>query len=353
MAGECEECRKKRLKLQRHSANGTEPAAVPPIVHEVLRAPGLPLDANTRAFFEPRFGHDFGQVRVHTDARAAESAEAMNALAYTVGQDVIFKNGRYAPEAFEGKRLLAHELAHVVQQQMVRATVAPQVEQKVSHSGDATEREADTVAAKVIAGDSIRVKQQASGDAIARQGAGGRARSHRFSAEGVSVVVRPSCSPAEFGFVTVEEETRAALDRIFNSDCIEESRRTRIQRNLTSHGLDIRCARSRDLQDPARCAEATGFFIPANIMTLGSKSFPNHPDFDPGCVQRAFILHEIIHLTRGVFAEGLPGACQMSCFGVASAGAKSADLCRNIDVFGRRRPPLGDFPLPPEDRRVV
>ena len=82
---ECDECRKKRLgMLQRASIDLTSVNEVPPIVHEVLRSPGQPLDAATRAFMEPRFGHDFSNVRVHTDAKAAESARTVNALAYTV-----------------------------------------------------------------------------------------------------------------------------------------------------------------------------------------------------------------------------------------------------------------------------
>jgi hypothetical protein len=89
----------------------------PPVVGEVLRSAGRPLDAATRAFVEPRFGRDFGDVRVHTDERAAESASAVDALAYTVGSNVVFGAGQYAPGTSGGQRLLAHELAHVVQQE--------------------------------------------------------------------------------------------------------------------------------------------------------------------------------------------------------------------------------------------
>jgi hypothetical protein len=88
----------------------------PLIVHDVLYSPGQPLDTATRAFFEPRFGHNFENVRVHFDAKATESAHAVNALAYTVGQDVVFGPGKYAPQAASGQRLLAHELSHVMQQ---------------------------------------------------------------------------------------------------------------------------------------------------------------------------------------------------------------------------------------------
>ena len=110
MAGECAECRNKKPTLQRRSTNQTEPAAVPPIVHDVLRSPGQPLDLATRAFMEPRFGHDFSHVRVHTDARAAESARAVHALAYTVGPHVVLDRSENPSATGEGQRMLAHEL---------------------------------------------------------------------------------------------------------------------------------------------------------------------------------------------------------------------------------------------------
>ena len=111
--GECEECRRKRLQ---RSASAAGPAAAPAIVHDVLRGPGAPLDAGTRAAMEPRFGHSFADVRVHAGGRAAASAEAVGAHAYTVGRDVVFGSGKYAPASADGRRLIAHELAHVVQQ---------------------------------------------------------------------------------------------------------------------------------------------------------------------------------------------------------------------------------------------
>jgi outer membrane protein OmpA-like peptidoglycan-associated protein len=89
---------------------------LPPIVNEVLATSGRALDAGAREFFQPRFGADFSAVRVHEDTRAAASAQAINALAYTSGTHIIFGAGRFAPHAPAGRRLLAHELAHVVQQ---------------------------------------------------------------------------------------------------------------------------------------------------------------------------------------------------------------------------------------------
>ena len=77
---------------------------------------GVPLAQELRSYFEPRFGHDFGQVRIHADNSAAQAARAVQARAYTVGSDVVFGAGQYAPATTQGRRLLAHELTHVVQQ---------------------------------------------------------------------------------------------------------------------------------------------------------------------------------------------------------------------------------------------
>jgi Domain of unknown function (DUF4157) len=104
-------------RIQRLAAQPTGQAdAAPASVDQALASPGRPLESALRQDMEQRFGHDFSRVRVHTDARAAESARAANALAYTVGRDVVFGAGRYAPGTTEGDRLLAHELTHVVQQ---------------------------------------------------------------------------------------------------------------------------------------------------------------------------------------------------------------------------------------------
>ena len=78
---------------------------------------GGPLDASTRAFMEPRFGHDFGHVRVHADSAAAAAAEALNARAFTLGRDLVFAQGEYRPHTSSGRHLIAHELAHAVQQE--------------------------------------------------------------------------------------------------------------------------------------------------------------------------------------------------------------------------------------------
>ena len=104
-------------KLRR---NPSGPQAVaseaPEMMHQTLHSPGQPLDAATRGYFEPRFGHDFSRVRIHSDASAAASARSVDARAYTFGSDIVFAAGAFSPGTSAGRRLLAHELAHAVQQ---------------------------------------------------------------------------------------------------------------------------------------------------------------------------------------------------------------------------------------------
>jgi hypothetical protein len=128
---------------------GRKPTAgVPPIVHAVLRSPGQPLDAATSAFFEPRFRHDFSRVRVHTDGVAQASTRAVNAIAYTVGRQIVFGRGHHSVTNIEGQALLAHELAHVVQQEKAAPVGSEDLEQNTTFEGDA-----NRVAESVMSGE--------------------------------------------------------------------------------------------------------------------------------------------------------------------------------------------------------
>lgn len=117
-------------------------------MHEVLRSPGRPLDAATRAFFEPRLGYDFGRVRIHADAGAAESARSINARAYTVGTHIAFDSGQFSPNNAAGRCLLAHELAHVAQQGRTSTKPRP----VISSPEDICERAAGAIAESVASG---------------------------------------------------------------------------------------------------------------------------------------------------------------------------------------------------------
>jgi len=155
LAGGCEECKEKDKAMQRKpTGTGPRASSTPPIVNEVLRSPGQPLDESARTFFEPKFGHDFSRVRVHTDSRAAESARAVNAIAYTVGSHIVFEAGRYAPASSAGQRLMAHELTHVVQQAagLQRQSMSSEPGIEIGHEDDELEREADN-ASRAISSD--------------------------------------------------------------------------------------------------------------------------------------------------------------------------------------------------------
>ena len=113
----CEACEDDdKLRRRADGPDGHAGQTAPAVVDDVLRGAGQPLDAPTRAYFEPRFGRDFADVRLHVGSHAAESARAVNARAYTVGRDIVFGAGMFAPATLEGGRLLAHELTHVAQQ---------------------------------------------------------------------------------------------------------------------------------------------------------------------------------------------------------------------------------------------
>jgi hypothetical protein len=136
--------------------------AVQRLMESEMRAPGEPLAPSVRADMEARFGADFGAVRIHTGAQAARSSAAVNANAYTVGRDITFASGQYAPHTATGRHLLAHELAHVVQQS--RGGRAPAL-----HSAGHLEADAARAAAAVAHGSGAVDVGAASGVGMARQ----------------------------------------------------------------------------------------------------------------------------------------------------------------------------------------
>ena len=122
-------------------------------VHDVVGSGGSPLEPAVRRDMEAAVGHDFGDVRVHTDAQAASSAKSVQAHAYTVGNHVVFGEGRYQPGTAEGRHTLAHELTHVVQQRQGPVDGTPAAGGiKVSDPSDRFEQEAESVAHRVSSG---------------------------------------------------------------------------------------------------------------------------------------------------------------------------------------------------------
>lgn len=128
----CAACEEEEKHLQKKGNDMMAGETAPSIVHDVINSGnGKSLDTGTQNFMESRFGHNFSNVRIHTNSLAADSATAIQAKAYTIGNHVVFNTGEYAPHTHAGKHLLAHELTHVVQQGGVQRNV-----QRTSHSGN-------------------------------------------------------------------------------------------------------------------------------------------------------------------------------------------------------------------------
>ncbi len=169
--GACADCARKKRLVQRAATETRTAASAPPSVGRVLAGAGQSLDPTTQRRMEGRFGHDFARVRVHTEAEADASAQALDAHAYTVGSDIVFRHGQYQPHTSRGQRLLAHELAHVVQQSGAAASAHAPIE--VAAANHPSERDADRAASAAMSGGSAAVHaNRAVGRSIQRQPAG-------------------------------------------------------------------------------------------------------------------------------------------------------------------------------------
>lgn len=283
----CKQCEEEE-RLSRRADGGAIAATARSDVGAALAEPGQALRLADAAFFGARLGASLADVRVHDGQSADRAARSVGARAFALGDALVFARGEYRPETPEGRRLLAHELAHVMQPD--------------------------------------------AGGTIHRQPAPAP-RTRVFAEQGVTVFLRPSCATTPgFSFDVMEDAIRVAIDTIINDDCIEPTRRRAMTRNIQRHGLDFRCRDSANLETPGVCAEATGFSMPANIFTIGTLALD-----ETVCGPLAgTVMHEVIHVVRGAAGEELPRSCELSCFGFDRGGA-DAELCRDIDVFGRRR----------------
>lgn len=159
-SGECEECRNEREQLptsvlHRHADrhNESRHGEVPAIVHEALAAPGQPLELATRAFFEPRFGRDLSDVRIHSGSKAAAATEAVHANAFALGNSIWFGAGKYTPNTHSGRELIAHELVHTSQQRSAAESRGPMPQRQnvaLGRQNDPAESEADHIARSIM-----------------------------------------------------------------------------------------------------------------------------------------------------------------------------------------------------------
>jgi len=140
-------------------------------VHDVVGSGGgSPVEPGARSFLEDRMGADFSDVRVHTGAKADESARSINAQAYTVGTDVVFRSGAYEPDTPGGRHVLAHELAHVMQQKAGPVSGTPAAGGiSISHPSDSFEQAAERSAAQALSPAPVQTMPAGGGEAIVAQ----------------------------------------------------------------------------------------------------------------------------------------------------------------------------------------
>ncbi len=158
------------------ASRASSPAVAPPIVDDVLASPGRPLDKSSRTPFERSVGRDLSNIRIHADDKAAESAKSVNALAYTVGKDVVFGRGQFQPGSRKGDHLLAHELAHTVQQERSpRQTLQRKDDEQKPEATELNVREWPAKLPRAVRGKDTQIKKVPNKLELANTAVGGSA----------------------------------------------------------------------------------------------------------------------------------------------------------------------------------
>ncbi len=211
-------------------ADGTRLLA-PPAAEDAVRSTGRPLDASTRGLMESRFGRDLGGVRVHTDATAAESARAVHALAYTVGQDVVFAAGKYAPDTVSGTSLLAHELTHTIQQS--RATAGAPARSQTQFG----EQEAERNSERVTAGSMLHVEGRVASGAMQKADD----KKVDDTAKGIIAAGKDATKPIDQRAVdAVNSIVKSYYDPALVDKVVYDEKETGLRTTYTGKGKDIK-----------------------------------------------------------------------------------------------------------------
>lgn len=251
-----------QLQMKRVPQSDVGNTVAPGIVHDVLNSPGTPIDSNTRSFMESRFGYNFGAVRVHSDPTAARSAREVNAKAYTVGQHIAMGQDQYAPHTFEGRRLLAHELTHVVHQA------------GSSQGGPVLQRQTESKAKP--------------------------AKTYKFSPS------LSGCNESPHKESFVYQSLERAFEQTRDGKCIPNQAMK--EEMLSKYdGLKVRC-----VQDDGPCAEVRD----PNRKEMIIYKTAYQPRHCPGELAAA-IFHETVHFTQSffeLFHGDISWDCQESCF---------------------------------------
>jgi len=313
LSRKCAACEEEDGKTVRPKATGavdTAAGEAPGVVHETLRSSGQPLDTASRAFFEPRFGRDFSGIRIHTDAQAAQSAQSISALAYATGPHIVFGAGQYAPGTDAGKALLAHELAHSVQQagggsggEVVSRRVggvnctagqfgAPAAPREALETADQTGIDLATQMAQGLATDALAVR----GGIPATPSATLQAYEDHFGL--------PTASGA--GFLNrMTGVVRPTQEIALSEEVDVVSRRFALVARTMGQGLSYTCLGAGSLTlvgcSAGTCGDSDGFSCPGNSLVALCEHFWTNFD-DTGRAQ--VLVHEGFHITLGNIGIG-------------------------------------------------
>ncbi len=345
--GECSECkRKEEATLQRSACGSPLKTAIPSSVHETLRSPGQRLEPAVRTFMESRFGGDFSSVKVHADHSAAASAEAVNALAYTSGDHIVFGRGQYAPSTSAGRQLIAHELTHIVQQRGFDGVPA-----RVSDPSDPLEQAADRAADNLMGSRNLEGcgSLQAAGT-LARRVASVNCTANQFgppddpraaleSADGLAIDLAnqtaadlatesgtvqggipaaPSATLQAFedhfglpiaagaGFLNrLTGTVRPTQEIALSEELAIVSRRFAGVARLMNQGLSYNCPGNKPLSLvgclPENCTQGDAFSCPGNSLVAICSTF--WTDFDDNA-RAQILIHESLHITLGNIGVG-------------------------------------------------
>ncbi|NEO44500.1 MAG: DUF4157 domain-containing protein [Moorea sp. SIO4A3] len=315
-------------EIQTKANPGQTPQVSPNLETKIQsrRGTGQPLPASTRAFMEPRFGHDFSGVKVHTDSIAASAAQELNAQAFTTGQDIFFGSGYYEPHTTTGKTLLAHELTHTIQQQPTLRS-ASLAEPSAPEQVPTAPKPSLPPLSSEEAGDNQPLETKTEPESKIDTG-----KNDLASQE----IVEPKVEDTEPSLKSTEEEPKSDL-------AVELEEPSAMEGEEVAQVSSLSLAGSSD-QALARFMESSPSQIAATQPSLGTQLDSKINQEQQAEVENAPIL---VAKTNGTVEEGLKAPEQIS----VSGGAQISDGVTGADPGELQASPPENLGIPPNNKQ--